>query len=325
MYFDFDDDRPDIKPVGSALSWYVRALGSVAAHVVALLSLLVGERVVSNAAVAPVPPAREAAVPPGKTHWVFVEPRVDVPAPKPPPRAPLSDENRVARTQERAPKPENPLPLSKGNTWEQVERRDDPARGKPDAAEAPPSDSPEQRAQLEPPAPDDRNRQVLPDSQSARLTLPPSSEAPSRGGSGLPRGALGDALRNLDRYVQTDQFENPRGGDAPFGSAIQFNTYGVDFGRWIRRFKAQVEGNWGPLIPQAIMWNQGHVVITFNVHKDGRITDIDVVAPSHVQGFNAAAHGAISASNPTTPLPPEYPIGKAFFTVTFYYNERPPN
>jgi TonB family protein len=86
-----------------------------------------------------------------------------------------------------------------------------------------------------------------------------------------------------------------------------------------------VEGNWGPLIPQAIMWNQGHVVITFNVHKDGRITDVDVVAPSHVPGFNAAAHGAISASNPTTPLPPEYPIAKAFFTVTFYYNERPPN
>jgi len=29
-------------------------------------------------------------------------------------------------------------------------------------------------------------------------------------------------------------------------------------------------------------------------------------------------------SNPVDPLPPEYPSEKAFFTVTFYYNERPP-
>jgi hypothetical protein len=29
------------------------------------------------------------------------------------------------------------------------------------------------------------------------------------------------------------------------------------------------------------------------------------------------------SSNPTQPLPPEYPDDKAFFTVTFYYNEVP--
>ena len=32
---------------------------------------------------------------------------------------------------------------------------------------------------------------------------------------------------------------------------------------------------------------------------------------------------ALLASNPTEPLPPEYPDDKAFFTVTFYYNESP--
>ena len=34
--------------------------------------------------------------------------------------------------------------------------------------------------------------------------------------------------------------------------------------------------------------------------------------------------GALAASNPTYPLPPEYPADRAFFTVTFYYNEAPP-
>ena len=36
-----------------------------------------------------------------------------------------------------------------------------------------------------------------------------------------------------------------------------------------------------------------------------------------------AAFGALAGSNPTQPLPPEYPSEKAFFTVTFFYNESP--
>ena len=39
--------------------------------------------------------------------------------------------------------------------------------------------------------------------------------------------------------------------------------------------------------------------------------------------INNAAFGALAGSNPTQPLPPEYPSEKAFFTVTFYYNETP--
>ena len=42
-----------------------------------------------------------------------------------------------------------------------------------------------------------------------------------------------------------------------------------------------------------------------------------------IESFNTAAAGALAASNPTLPLPPEYPSDKAFFTVTFFYNERP--
>jgi TonB family protein len=133
-------------------------------------------------------------------------------------------------------------------------------------------------------------------------------------------GSLGDALRNLQRYVQTDQFNNSQGGGT-FGPAIQFDTKGVEFGPWIRRFVAQVKRNW--LIPNAAMMLKGHVVITFNVHKDGQLTDLSVVAPSNVEAFNNAAFGALASSNPTVPLPPEYPADKAFFTVTFFYNEEP--
>jgi TonB family protein len=69
---------------------------------------------------------------------------------------------------------------------------------------------------------------------------------------------------------------------------------------------------------------KGHVVLTFNVHKSGAISELTVQGPSEVEAFNHAAYNALAASNPTQPLPPEYPSEKAFFTVTFFYNETPP-
>ena len=135
-------------------------------------------------------------------------------------------------------------------------------------------------------------------------------------------GALGEALRNLQRYVQEGNFDNQGGDGGQFGPFIQFDTKGVEFGPWVRRFVAQVKRNW--FIPYAAMTMRGHVVLQFNVHKDGRITDIAVVGPSSVDAFNNAAHNAILTSNPTAPLPEEYPSDRAFFTVTFFYNEEPP-
>ena len=67
---------------------------------------------------------------------------------------------------------------------------------------------------------------------------------------------------------------------------------------------------------------QGHVVITFNVHKDGAITDLDGDAARRpIDVVQQRGVNALVASNPTQPLPPEYPSDKAFFTVTFFYNE----
>jgi hypothetical protein len=44
-----------------------------------------------------------------------------------------------------------------------------------------------------------------------------------------------------------------------------------------------------------------------------------------VDAFTNSAFNALLASNPTQELPPEYPADKAFFTVTFYFNEQPPS
>jgi TonB family protein len=318
MYFDFEDYRPDITPVGRAISWREGVLLSIIAHLLGTIVILVAPRIFpfdENAA-----RARQLAVEQQEKRetprFVFVQPRVDQRAPKPPARAEASDQDRKARTVERAPQPKNDMPFSRGNTPERVEQMDQQvARGQgpqPDPAAG-------QQARVEP-QPEPPPQPVRPPESPSSLQLPSNRQNGLGGRSPLSGGSLGDALRNLQRYVQRDQFENGQGGGA-FGPAIQFDTKGVEFGPWIRRFIAQVKSNW--LIPYAAMTMKGHVVITFNIWKDGHITDLSVVGPSTINAFNTAAYGALVSSNPTAALPPEYPAEKAFFTVTFFYNEEP--
>jgi TonB family protein len=250
---------------------------------------------------------------------------VDTPALKPPPRAEASDIDRQARTVQRPPDPKNPLPFSRGNTTERVEAAD-ASRSRTESPVVQPE-----------PAAGTRTSTATTDGgegSGSGPTVPPSTTGPaissstsglSRGDNGRAResgGSLGDTLRNLQKFVQQDSFSNPQGGQGAWGPSIQFDTKGVEFGPWIRRFIAQIKRNW--FVPYAAMALKGHVVIQFNVHKDGRISDLNVVGASQVEAFNHAAFNALAASNPTMPLPTEYPSDKAFFTVTFYYNETPP-
>jgi TonB family protein len=318
MYFEIDDYRPDITPVGRAISWREGVLLSIIFHLVVVILILLFPRFfpfdskAAQARAALLQQQRE----PDETRFVFVQPRNDIAAPKPPPRADSSDKDRVARAPERSPKPTNPLPFSRGNTPERVEALPPPAPARGQGPSPDPAQGQQAQADARVPVPESQSVMQLP----APPTSPTQNGANGRGT--VPGGSLGDALRNLQRFIPKEQFDNPGGNGGGFGPEIQFDTKGVEFGPWIRRFVAQVKRNW--FVPYSSMSMRGHVVITFNVHKDGTITDLNIIGPCPIDAFNNAAFGALSGSNPTTPLPPEYPADKAFFTVTFFYNESPP-
>jgi TonB family protein len=315
MYFDFEDYHPDISPVGQAISWREGVLLSIIFHLTMVILILVAPKWFPWLT----EPRRVQVTAPQPRHeplqFMMVAPRVERPVAKAPAQSIPSDLDRAAASPERAPKPENMQPFSRGNSPERVDEpprqvargqgpQPDPAAGRP-AENTESSRIPESSSALQMPA--DRAR-IAQNGANGR--------APTAGGS------LGDALRNLQRYTQNEAFDNQSGAGGQFGPEIQFDTKGVEFGPWIRRFIAQVKRNW--FIPYAAMSMKGHVVIQFNVHKDGSISDLQVVGASAVDAFNNAAFGALSGSNPTQPLPPEYPDSKAFFTVTFFYNETPP-
>ncbi len=286
--------------------------------------------------------------------FVFIQPRVelDPPAP-PPPDAVLSDRDRVAQSPVRTLDPENRLPVSEGNTSAfvvdpeapeegldpaPVEEQDDgveeveaqPLDESPQPEESAGQDEAEQEVSepVEDPGPvpelDNPDGPVFADSFLADAGAGPGdpdpADAPRLDLS--PDGLLGRAVENLRQRVRRETFRNFSGDTGRFGPDIQFDSKGVEFGPWIRRFVAQIRRNW--FVPYAIWSMHGHVVLTFNVHADGSLTDLTVVRPSHVEAFTNSAFNALLSSNPTQPLPPEYPDDHAFFTVTFYFNEMPP-
>ncbi|HTL30074.1 MAG TPA: TonB family protein, partial [Tepidisphaeraceae bacterium] len=231
---------------------------------------------------------------------------IDLQAKKPPPRADLSDMDRKARTVEKAPNPTNNMPFSRGNTPERTEAAPAPEHR---ADETP---QPAQKA--------DADKQAIPLPESPTAVDPKGVEQPQRGPSA---GVIADAIRNVQKYAPRDSYVNLQGGggDQDFAPSIQFDTKGVEFGPWLRRFIAQIRRNW--MIPESAMFQKGHVVVTFYVGKDGRITELKVLRPAQVGAFNNSAFNALASSNPTYPLPPEYPDDRAFFTVTFFFNENP--
>lgn len=307
MYFDFEDHRPDTPTIGRTMSPREVVLITVNLHLLFLVAILLGPKLPIFKALearrqqVQAELRRELEEQRKNARFVFVEPRVDLKALTPPPRAELSDIDRRARTVQRAPNPVNDMPFARGNTSERVE----PSHPAPSPRAAGPAAAP------------------APPNVDGSLTLPnATSGEPRPRPLEVPGGVIADAIRNVQKYTQHDSFANLGGGGIQdIAPSIQFDTKGVEFGPWLRRFIAQIRRNW--FIPYAAMTMRGHVVVTFYVHKDGRITDLSVLKPSAVDAFTHSGRNAIAASNPTIPLPPEYPDDKAFFTVTFYFNENP--
>lgn len=289
MFLDIQDDRPDTPRVPPALTRLERVLLSIVAYLLILVTyLLVPEQFWAAPTPKDVPTQEDKVV-----RFVQIEPRLDRRA-VPKEFVDKSDLDRRAATRERAPKPENEAPLSRGNTPEKFEGGPKETAKGADEQPAPPANSA---------SPSTMTAKVSPD-------VPIIDTRPSG-------GILGNALKNLQRYVQDQNLNNPQGGATEPGADIQFDSKGVDFGSWLRRFRAQVYHNW--LIPAVASVIPGQVVISLNIHRDGRITDLQILKSSGNEALDSAAFNALKNSNPTVPLPPAFPDEVAPFIVTFHY------
>ena len=323
MYFNFDESRPDTPRLDRSLTRLEQVLLTLLAYAVIVIAALLGpelpfvRQMEAQQQAALQQRLKEQQDLRDRSEFVFVQPKVDIVTKVPPKLAELSDKNRRAQTIERAPDPKNTLPFSRGNTTERVIADASRSREQPSEQPKPASkgvDNGAETSSPQPSSPNSLNPSTSPEETMARNT--------SRPPLGVPSGVLSDAIRHVDRYTGGETLRNVQ-GQGDYGPSIQFDTKGVEFGPWLRRFIAQIKRNW--FVPYAAMSLHGHVVLQFNVHKNGAITDLRVVQPSSIDAFTNSAFHAIQLSNPTMPLPPEYPDEQALFTVTFYFNETPPD
>lgn len=373
MFFDLEGRNFDTPTVESAISWREQLLGSLFAHVAAVLLVLFVPRLpfVQDAAerraerLAEIAELAQLAEPEHQVmlqesedpSFVFVAPRLDTEADEPPsPDALPSDRDRTARSPIRTLDPDNPLPVVDGNSLEFVEA-EEPSETldlRPDGdiddldaedllgeddVEVEPEDerlaelTSGDRETLESAAEPADDPGALPEDPVGVPRLAESALAVPGAGPGDPDdpgdeteiqadGLLGQVRETLRRSLDQQTFGNVSGDTGRYGPEIQFDTKGVEFGPWIRRFVAQIRRNW--FIPYSVLSNHGHVVLTFNVHRNGALTDLAVLLPSQIESFNQSASNALKLSNPTQPLPDEYPDDTVLFTVTFYFNEAPP-
>lgn len=345
MYFDFENRRFETPTVESAMSYREGALLSLFTHLLIALLVLVGprlpfvrevlerraERLAELALLAEAEQLALRQVPDDAPEFIFIDTLV-APAPAPPPEADLSDQDRIAQSPTQAEDPLNDLPNADGNSFELVQTADpddgpDPLTSFGDDPEAPEAVLAEAAAGVEdggPDAPVPADPETDGDGGEGESTpLPAERLSRLRPLGDRPGTILDRALRGLDSVARNPRYYNLRGRTDRYGPDIQFDSKGVDFGAWLARFRSQIYRNW--FIPYAAMSMSGSVVLTFNVHMDGTLTDLSVERPSTVDAFTNSAYNAIRGSNPTYRLPPEYPDDSIFFTVTFYFNERPRN
>jgi TonB family protein len=113
------------------------------------------------------------------------------------------------------------------------------------------------------------------------------------------------------------------GGYSSGGVQMLTPTEGVDFSGYLARVLDSVKRNWYAIMPEsAEMGDRGRVILDFKILRDGNVPDPDpeMRSSSQKEPLDRAASGAIRASSPFEPLPPEFSGPYIELRFIFLYN-----
>jgi len=155
----------------------------------------------------------------------------------------------------------------------------------------------------------------------------PQAPAPKAGGAAQrpPTPArpgqqgLGTQLQQMSAGAMQGGFNNPNASRLNTGE-LSFDTAGWDLGPYARQVQERVQGNWRTPEAQMVLRQKGWVAVHFNVQRDGRITDLQVVRSSGIPSYDQSAMDALRSSNPLPPLPTEVTVPQVGALFRFFYN-----
>jgi len=115
--------------------------------------------------------------------------------------------------------------------------------------------------------------------------------------------------------MTTGQFANSAGqGEITLGNG----NFGERYGWYVNAIRNRISSNWllSTISPNII--TAPRVYMTFDILRDGSITNVQVTQSSGIPEVDRSALRAVLASNPLGPLPPDYSGSKV--SVDFYFD-----
>jgi len=119
-------------------------------------------------------------------------------------------------------------------------------------------------------------------------------------------------------YTQFTMGEGTAGGLGMSGPGG--GDFGARFPAYVEAVRRRISGNWlQSTVDPSVQWAP-RVVMTFQILRDGTITNIERSRSSGIDSVDRSALRAILDSNPLTPLPAEY--AGSVVTVEFWFDFR---
>jgi periplasmic protein TonB len=171
-----------------------------------------------------------------------------------------------------------------------------------------------------PPPPPDKTAEKIPDTKAPKAAptpKPPRAAPPSPKSSAVPEPPPSNAIpygeggRPALAYGQFATGAGEAGigfGDAAFGN--QYSTY-------VNAITRAISNNWLKSLVDARIQRAPRVYMSFDIAKDGTISNIEVKQGSGIPSLDRSAERAVRNSNPLPPLPADYRGSSV--SVSFYF------
>jgi TonB family protein len=167
---------------------------------------------------------------------------------------------------------------------------------------------------LQPPSETKSNlRDLFAGLQTPGSSIQSSLEQARQGGNyGYGGSGTGESLHHFDNRQPNFSVDQP---------TILSDTRGVDFGPWLRLIYFRVKDNWHAVIPELIRsGTQAKVVVIFDIRKNGRIENLQVVRSSGLPPYDRAAVSSLKLSEPFPNFPISFSGDRITLQFSYFYN-----
>src|SRR5205085_7245382 len=107
---------------------------------------------------------------------------------------------------------------------------------------------------------------------------------------------------------------------------LSFETQWYDWGEYAESMVSKIRVHWYEEVPMPLLQTglKGVVTIRFTIHRDGTISDVNIITSYGIAPYDHAAKKAIEEASPLKPLPADFPKETEHVTAMLYYNSEPP-